>query len=97
MNHLGTKLLETDRLILREFVPEDAPAMYKNWASEPQNPCMRGTNYTGIPYWVSGLRGHRVFKQEKLHDHLALNFKALNDIRNPPSFRAMSTLARTLG
>ena len=36
MNHLGTKLLETDRLILREFVPEDAPAMYKNWAADPE-------------------------------------------------------------
>ena len=36
MNHLGTKLLETDRLILREYVPEDAPAMYKNWAADPE-------------------------------------------------------------
>jgi len=36
MNHLGTKLLETDRLILREFVPEDAPAMYRNWAADPE-------------------------------------------------------------
>ena len=36
MNHLGTKLLKTDRLILREFVPEDAPAMYKNWAADPE-------------------------------------------------------------
>lgn len=49
---------------------------------------MRGTNYTGIPYWVSGLGSHGVFKQEKLHGHLALNFNALNDIRNPPSLQS---------
>ena len=36
MNHLGTVTLETERLILREFLPEDAPAMYKNWAADPE-------------------------------------------------------------
>lgn len=36
MNHLGTKKTETDRLILRPFVMEDAPAMYRNWASDPE-------------------------------------------------------------
>lgn len=34
MNHLGTQRLETDRLILRRFVREDAAAMYQNWASD---------------------------------------------------------------
>ena len=32
----GTQTIETDRLILRQFGPEDAPAMYKNWASDPE-------------------------------------------------------------
>ena len=36
MNHKGTILLETDRLILRRFVMEDAEAMYRNWASEDE-------------------------------------------------------------
>ena len=36
MKHLGTKKLETSRLILRPFTPEDAPAMYRNWASDPE-------------------------------------------------------------
>ena len=36
MNHLGTKKLETTRLILRSFVREDAAAMYRNWASDPE-------------------------------------------------------------
>ena len=36
MNHKGTILIETDRLILRRFVIEDADAMYGNWASEDE-------------------------------------------------------------
>ncbi len=35
MIHKGTKALETDRLLLRRFVLEDAGAMYNNWASNP--------------------------------------------------------------
>lgn len=36
MKHCGTKKLETDRLILRRYVIEDAEAMYKNWASDEE-------------------------------------------------------------
>lgn len=36
MKHLGTKKMETARLILRPFVREDADAMYRNWASDPE-------------------------------------------------------------
>ena len=36
MNHIGTQQIETDRLILRSFVPEDAAPMYRNWASDPE-------------------------------------------------------------
>lgn len=36
MKHLGTKRIETERLILRPFTVEDAPAMYRNWASDPE-------------------------------------------------------------
>ena len=35
MEHLGTRILETDRLILRPFTSEDTEAMYRNWASDP--------------------------------------------------------------
>jgi ribosomal-protein-alanine N-acetyltransferase len=34
MNHKGTVLLETDRLILRRFCIEDADAMFRNWAND---------------------------------------------------------------
>lgn len=36
MKHLGTKQIETDRLILRRFTVEDAEKMYQNWASDPE-------------------------------------------------------------
>lgn len=36
MKHCGTQRLETDRLILRRFVIEDAAAMYQNWASDDE-------------------------------------------------------------
>ncbi|MBQ8508916.1 MAG: GNAT family N-acetyltransferase [Clostridia bacterium] len=34
MNHKGTQTITTDRLTLRRFTVEDAPAMYRNWASD---------------------------------------------------------------
>ena len=36
MKHLGTALLETERLVLRPFAVSDAAAMYRNWASDPE-------------------------------------------------------------
>lgn len=36
MQHCGTQTIETERLILRQFRPEDADAMYRNWASDPE-------------------------------------------------------------
>ncbi|WP_288222212.1 GNAT family N-acetyltransferase [uncultured Clostridium sp.] len=36
MKDLGTKIIETERLILRRFKMEDAEAMYKNWASDSE-------------------------------------------------------------
>ncbi len=36
MNKSGTRTIETDRLILRQFRIEDAEDMYKNWASDPE-------------------------------------------------------------
>ena len=36
MQKLGTVTLETKRLILRRFTPDDAEEMYRNWASDPE-------------------------------------------------------------
>ena len=35
MEHKGTVVLETDRLILRKFREDDAQSMFDNWASNP--------------------------------------------------------------
>lgn len=36
MNHRGTKVLETERLILRRLVEEDAEKCFSNWMSDPE-------------------------------------------------------------
>ena len=36
MKHCGTQKLETDRLVLRRYVNEDAAAMYNNWAADEE-------------------------------------------------------------
>lgn len=36
MEHCGTKMIQTQRLILRQFCIEDAQAMFDNWASDDQ-------------------------------------------------------------
>jgi ribosomal-protein-alanine N-acetyltransferase len=36
LNHLGTKTLQTGRLTLRPFSLSDAPAMFANWACDPE-------------------------------------------------------------
>lgn len=43
MNHKGTVILETDRLILRRFVPEDLESIYKNCWSDYE--VWKWTNY----------------------------------------------------
>ncbi len=35
MNHCGTKTIETKRLLLRRLSADDADAMFRNWASDP--------------------------------------------------------------
>ena len=34
MNHCGTKTIETDRLILRQFRLSDAEVAFRNWMSD---------------------------------------------------------------
>ena len=36
MEHIGTKVLETRRLILRPFTMADAEPMFRNWANDPE-------------------------------------------------------------
>ena len=36
MKHRGTERIETERLVLRRHVVDDADAMYRNWACDPE-------------------------------------------------------------
>ena len=36
MKNSGTVRMETKRLVLRPYVIEDADAMFRNWANDPQ-------------------------------------------------------------
>lgn len=36
LHHIGTKTIETERLILRRFKEEDAKDMFNNWASDDE-------------------------------------------------------------
>jgi len=36
MNHKGTLTIQTERLVLRPFVTQDAQAMFDNWAGDPE-------------------------------------------------------------
>ncbi|MBH1941005.1 GNAT family N-acetyltransferase [Mobilitalea sibirica] len=36
LNHIGTKTLETNRILLRTFQEEDVKDMYENWASDDE-------------------------------------------------------------
>ena len=60
MEHIGTKRLETERLILRPFVTEDTSPMFRNWASDPEVtryltwPAHSGLSFTSavISSWI---------------------------------------------
>lgn len=36
MNHAGTRELDTGRLLLRRFRPDDVAAMFRNWTGDPE-------------------------------------------------------------
>ena len=36
MNNIGTKTIETERLVLRRFTEADAESMFNNWATDPE-------------------------------------------------------------
>lgn len=36
LKHRGTAIIETPRLIIRQFTTDDAEAMFRNWANDPE-------------------------------------------------------------
>ena len=69
MNNLGTKTLETERLILRKTIESDAEPMFNNWANDP-----RVTKYlTWYPY-ESAQQLHDTYHQYLLESQKKDNF-----------------------
>lgn len=70
MNKIGTKKLETARLILRRFTVDDAADMYQNWASDPEVtkyltwPCHTSVEATAglLKKWVQSYEDGSVFQ-----------------------------------
>ena len=50
LNHKGTKTIETDRLILRPFTMDDAPAMYRELGFDAVTSfgCFLGQDYAEL-------------------------------------------------
>lgn len=87
MNHLGTKTMETDRLILRPFTLEDAPAMYRNWASDPEvtkyltwptHSELGITQWVEIGYCIGRNWWHRGYMSEALKALIRFFFEEVN-------------------
>ncbi|MBP0976160.1 MAG: GNAT family N-acetyltransferase, partial [Oscillospiraceae bacterium] len=55
MQHCGTLTIETPRLLLRKFAPEDASDMLQNWAADPQVQHEYGEPVYQTPEAVQGL------------------------------------------
>ena len=58
MKHVGTHDIETPRLLLRRFTVEDAPAMFQNWARDPDvSRWMRWTPHVSVSETRAIIRG----------------------------------------
>ena len=62
MKHIGTKIIETERLILRPFEKTDAPAMFRNWASDPEV-----TKYLTWPTYTCEEQAHHILGEWTSH------------------------------
>ena len=70
LTHKGTKIIETDRLILRRFTMEDAEPMFRNWASDDQVtkhltwPTHAGVEVTRMVLsdWIAGYAGDKFYQ-----------------------------------
>jgi len=69
LKHSGTVQLETQRLILRQFVIDDAQNMYDNWAADdevtkfltwPSHPDVEET-INVIKYWIGGYSTNQTY------------------------------------
>lgn len=63
--HAGTRRIETDRLILRRFVLQDADSMYSGWINDPKVQFNYGEPVYGHVILVEQLLSKWIFSYEK--------------------------------
>lgn len=80
MTHKGTVTIETERLILRRYVPEDAEAMFRNWVNDPEVTCFLTWQPHGSIDLTRKINLSDVAKYENLfHYQWAAVLKSLNE------------------
>lgn len=81
MDHKGTALLETERLILRRFVIGDSEAMYKNWASDAEvTRFLTWPTYSGVETARAVLSGWIADYDKADHYNWAIELKEIGEV-----------------
>lgn len=80
MTHLGTKVIETSRLILRPFILEDAIPAYFNWCSEEEvTQFLTWKPHEDLQFTVKNLFGWVKSYEKKDFYHWAIVLKEINE------------------
>ncbi len=80
MNHLGTKTLETNRLILRKITQNDIEAAFKNWTSDEKvTEYLRWPTHLNISVTEFVLNGWIKSYEKKHYYQWAIVLKAINE------------------
>ena len=80
MEHIGTKPLETERLILRPFVQEDAAPMFHNWASDPEvTRFLTWPTHSDISVTIATINSWVKRYDDPAYYHWAIELKALGE------------------
>ena len=65
LTHVGTKTIETKRLILRRFEYSDIDSMLRNWIADEQTQWDYGEPYYSTPEAVKGLFDTNDYRKRK--------------------------------
>ena len=80
LKHCGTQRIETERLILRRFTPDDAEAMYRNWASDPEvTKYLTWPSHSGVDVSKAVLEGWVSSYSQENYYHWAIVLKEHGD------------------
>lgn len=82
MNHKGTHIIETQRLILRRFETDDARDMYNNWACDDDvNRYMTSTAFTDPSQAEKAVKSWESRYNDEFY-HWNITFKGNTDVRS---------------